>query len=131
MLVDFLLFQLLEQLAHPNKTTCAKDLETALHCKGEGNEAFGQSLFPQALDSYTKVHSQPGKCFPYLIPVDNHTHPYRTHLAWHRAQALRYVPLGADADVAILATLFVNRAAALHVCAKALLGSSLENVGSY
>lgn len=57
MLVDALLFQLLEQLAHPNKTTCAKDSETALHCKREGNAAFGISSFPQALDSYTKVDS--------------------------------------------------------------------------
>lgn len=74
--------QLLEQLAEPNKTTCAKDSEKALQYKREGNAAFGTSSFEQARDSYTK--------------------------------ALRYSPLATQVDATTIATLFVNRAAALH-----------------
>jgi len=35
-------------------TSCAKDRQTALDCKGEGNAAFGRASFKHALDCYTK-----------------------------------------------------------------------------
>lgn len=47
-------FQLLQQLIEPGMTSCAKDRQTALDCKGEGNAAFGRASFKHALDCYTK-----------------------------------------------------------------------------
>ncbi len=67
-LVYFLVVQLLQQLIEPGLTSCAKDRQTALDCKGEGNAAFGRASFKHALDCYTKVCMQSIKPCLILLP---------------------------------------------------------------
>lgn len=67
-LVHFLVVQLLQQLIEPGMTSCAKDRQTALDCKGEGNAAFGRASFKHALDCYTKVCMQSIERCLILLP---------------------------------------------------------------
>ena len=53
--VEILWMKLLKQLTDSTNTNCAKDLETALEFKRQGNNAFGSSSFQEALGLYTKV----------------------------------------------------------------------------
>lgn len=53
--VEILWTKLLKQLTDSTITNCAKDLETALEFKRQGNKAFGSSAFQEALRLYTEV----------------------------------------------------------------------------
>jgi hypothetical protein len=53
--VEILWTKLLKQLTDSTYTNCAKDLETALEFKRQGNKAFGSSSFQEASGLYTEV----------------------------------------------------------------------------
>lgn len=130
--IDPCFFQLLEQVAHPLYTTCAKDVETARLCKEEGNAAFRASSFQNAVDRYTKVNSlilsKTFLCHLHVFVIfwyiwssnhwllfSNPYYPCSSYLWILPLQAIRYNRFATNEDKKNLATLFVNRAAALHV----------------
>ncbi len=119
-LVHFLVVQLLQQLIEPGMTSCAKDRQTALDCKGEGNAAFGRASFKHALDCYTKVCMESIKPCLILLPESACCFPLNMQFllregGFFSIQGLRFISLNTQVDASHAATLLVNRASSLHV----------------